>query len=422
MDVLNTYFQLHISPRMKRWNLLKYILNPINVLSILVAFQCSYFISYFENGGFFYTDNNLLRLFIWILPFWLMIQSLVKVTGIPTKRYKVLFFLYLQTSISIFFLLTLFYFFLRLYAVPRLFLAELSFFGFIFLFFGRILTYKVLKSFGVKGYSHVNIIIITDNYSFPFIENLLSKKELGYKVVVIFTESVLIRYKFENITIILPEKFLDILNDLIKVDFVDEVLYLKEKADAAKVREILRTCEDTGVTLRLKYKHPKVSLSSAVKTDIADGKFLSFINIPNNSYALAIKKSMDINMALLMIIVLSPVLIILSVLIKLTSRGPIICNLVKTGWRGRQIKVYRFRTMFANAELKNSYQESEMKTDSPESEFEQDPRFTKIGRFLLKSGLDRLPQLFNVLKGEMTIFGTRHPLQSDSSSSDKNQS
>lgn len=414
MDVFNTFDQLHIDPRMKRWNLLKYILNPIDVISILFAFQCSYFICYFEKGGFFYTDNNLLRLFICILPFWLMVLSLVKITGIPTKRYKVLFFLYLQSSISIFFLLILFYFLLRLYAIPRLFLAELPVLGFLFLFFGRILIYKILKSCGIRGYNHVNTIIIADSYSFPFIENLLSKKELGYKVVVIFTESVLIKYKYEDITIILPEKFLGILNDLIEIDFVDEVLYLKEKADPAQVREILRSCEDMGVTLRLKYIDLKVSLSSAIKTDITDGKFLSFINIPNNSYALAIKKTMDINMALLMIVVLSPVLIILSALIKLTSRGPIICTLEKTGRRGRQIKAYRFRTMFANADQKTTYPESEMKIDSPESELEKDTRFTKIGRFLLTSGLDQLPQLFNVLKGEMPVFGPRHPLQSDS--------
>ena len=217
MDVHNSYFTLHMSPRMKRWNLLKYILNPIDVLSILFAFQCTYFINDFDKGGIFYSDSNLLKLFLWILPFWIIILSLVKVTGIPTKRHKVLFFLYLQSAISIFFLLTLCNFFLRLDTIPRLLLAELSIFGFLFLFFGRLLIYRILKRFGVKGYNHVNTIIIADTFSLPFIENLLSKKELGYKAVVIFTESVFIKHKFENDTIILPEKFLGILNDLIKV-------------------------------------------------------------------------------------------------------------------------------------------------------------------------------------------------------------
>jgi lipopolysaccharide/colanic/teichoic acid biosynthesis glycosyltransferase len=244
-----------------------------------------------------------------------------------------------------------------------------------------------------------------------FIENLLSNKKLGYKTVVIFTDSALVKAKYENISIILPEKFSGIIGDLIEVDFVDEVLYLKENPDAAKIREILTTCQDLGVTFRLKSTFQKASISSAVKTDIADGKFLSFINIPNNSYALAIKKTTDINIALLMIVVLSPVFIILGVLIKLTSRGPIISKLSKIGWRGRQIKVRRFRTMFLNAERKSYYLESKM--DSTGSELEDDPRITKIGRFLLKSGLDQLPELFNVLRGEMSIIAPRHPLESD---------
>ena len=116
MGVLNTNYWLHINQSMKRWNLLKYTLNPIDFLSILFAFQCSYFICYAEKGGLFFTDSNLLRLFIWILPFWIIVLSLVKITGIPTKRYKVLFFLYVQSSISVFFLLTLLYFFLKSYS------------------------------------------------------------------------------------------------------------------------------------------------------------------------------------------------------------------------------------------------------------------------------------------------------------------
>jgi lipopolysaccharide/colanic/teichoic acid biosynthesis glycosyltransferase len=198
---------------------------------------------------------------------------------------------------------------------------------------------------------------------------------------------------------------------MIEVDFVDEVLYLKENTDAVKVREIITSCEDLGVTFRLKSVSPRPNLSSAVETDIADGKFLSFINIPNNSYALAVKKTIDINIALLMIVVLSPVLIIISMIIKLTSRGPIISKLSKVGWRGRQIKVYRFRTTHFNTNKRSIYPEYKIKASG--SEVDEDPRLTKIGRFLLRSGLDQLPELFNVLEGEMSIIGPQHPLQSD---------
>jgi len=414
MDVFTNYIRLHKYPDMKRRNLLKYLLSSFDVLAILFAFQSSYLVNYFEKGNFFYTDKNILILFIGILPFWLLILYLVRSTGISTKRYKVLSFLYLQSSVTVFYLLALFYFFFRLYPVHRLFLAELPFFGFLFLFFGRILIYNVLKRFSEKGHNHVIVIIIADDSSIVFIENLLSNKKLGYKSIVILTESTLVKAKFENISIILPEKYTGIIGDLIEVDFVDEVLFLKENPDAANVREILSICEDLGVTFRLKSALTRASLSSAVKTDIADGKFLSFINIPNNTFALAIKKTKDINIALMMIVVLSPVLIVLSVLIKLTSRGPVISRLSKIGWRGHQIKVYRFRTMFLNAEQEIFSRDSEMTIEDSGSEYEDDPRITKVGRFLLKSGLDQLPELFNVLKGEISIIGPRHPFESDS--------
>jgi len=394
---------------MKRWNLLQYILHPIDVLSILLAFQCSYLINNWSKGGLFLSDIELLQLFLWVLPVWLAILALIKVTRIPSKRHKVLFFLYLQSSVSIFFILTFLDLFLKLNTIPRLFLAEVSIFGFLFLFFGRTLVYQIMKSLGVKGYNHINTIIVADDNSLLFIENLLSRKELGYNIVVIFTESELIRSKFENIAIILPGKFLGILNDLIKVDFVDEVLYLKEEPDAADFREILRSCEDLGVTLRLKAKESKIKLSSATTKDIADGRFLSFDNIPNNSYAMAIRKTMDINIALLMIVVLLPVLVLISLIIKLTSKGPIISIFSKTGWRGQQIKVYRFRTMIEYNDLRNIlYQDGMIRTEQEGSE-----KFTWIGKFLHLSGLDQLPQLFNVLKGEIPIIVIKHPLQTD---------
>ncbi|MGC1390863.1 MAG: sugar transferase [Bacteroidales bacterium] len=414
MDVFTNYYKLHKNPGVKRQNLMKYLLWSFDVLAILLTFQSSYLVNYSETGKFFFTDKNILILFLGILPLWLVIMYLVRSTGIPTKRFKVLSLLYLQSSIAIFYLLALFYFFFRLYPVQRLFLAELPVFGFLFLFFGRILIYNILQRFGEKGHNHVIVIIIADDSSLAFIENLLSNKALGYKAVVIFTESVSIKAKFENSSIILPEKFSGIIGDLIEVDFVDEVLYLKEYPDADNVREIITICEDQGVTFRLKSNFPKPSLSSAVKTEIADGKFLSFVNMPNNSYALAIKKTLDINIALLMIVVLSPVLIVLSILIKLTSRGPVISKISKIGWRGRQIKVFRFRTMYLNAERKSFYLDSKMKTNSLGSELEEDARITKIGRFLIKSGFDQLPELFNVLEGELSIIGPRHPLQSES--------
>jgi len=412
MDVFINDYRQHKNPGTRRQNLLKYLVSIIDVLPILLAFQSSYLISYAEKWKFFYSEKTLLFLFIGILPFWLVVLNLVRITGISSKRVKVLFLLYMQSSIAIFYILALFCFFFKLQNVPRLFLFGLPIFGFLYLFLVRILIYNIINKIGGKDHNHIIAIIIADESSLTFIDNILSNKALGYKAVVIFTESARIKAKYETKSIILPEKFSEIIGDLIEVDFVDEVLYLKEKPDTDKVREILSTCEDLGVTFRLKHNMPKASLSSGIRTDIADGKFLSFINIPNNSFSLAIRKTTDVNIALLMIVVLSPVLLILSILVKLSSKGPVISKHSKIGWRGRQIKVFRFRTMYANAHLKNYYPNSKMNSGQG-SDFADDPRLTQVGRFLHKSGLDQLPELFNVLNGGISIISPRHPLQSE---------
>jgi lipopolysaccharide/colanic/teichoic acid biosynthesis glycosyltransferase len=179
------------------------------------------------------------------------------------------------------------------------------------------------------------------------------------------------------------------------------------------VRDTVTTCEELGVTFRLRYSDLKKSLSSAIRTTFANGNFLSFVNVPYHSYALAIRKTMDINMSLLMIVFLSPFFIIIAVLLRLTSNGPIIIKQEGVGWKGRPIMLFRFRANIEYAGKKNISQEYQKASGSQNSDIEESMRVTKIGKFLVNSGLDQLPQLFNVLKGDMPIFGFQSPLQSD---------
>jgi exopolysaccharide biosynthesis polyprenyl glycosylphosphotransferase len=414
MDVFNTLNRLHIIPFLRNWKLLNLILGAIDVLAIALAFQCSYLINYFKVGGFFFTEPRLLKLYLLIMPFWLVILYLIQVTEIPrTKRYRVLFFEYLQSTLLIIVLLLVFYFIFKLYLISRLFLVLFAIFGFVFLFFVRLMEYKVFKIYRAKGYNFINIVLIADDTSLTFIENLLSTKEWGYKVSAIFTGSEVIKEKYEKEIIILPDKFIGVLNDLMEVDLIDEVLYVKNKVVPSEVRETVRSCEELGVTFRLKCKDSIISLTNAVKTDLANEKFLTFINVPHNSFALTIKKIMDISISLFLIIFLLPFLIIISILVKFTSPGPLIFKQARVGLRGRKFYLYKFRTMVANAEdiRKDLGDKNEM--DGPVFKIKDDPRVTKIGKFLRKTGLDELPQLFNILKGEMSLIGPRPPLQSE---------
>jgi exopolysaccharide biosynthesis polyprenyl glycosylphosphotransferase len=421
MDVFSTLYRLHIIPFLKNWKLLNILLGMIDILAIAIAFQCSYLIAYHvevmiyhKMGVFFFSEPRLLKLFSLIMPFWLMILYLIQITEIPrTKRYKVLFFEYLQSTLLIVTLLLVFYFVFKLYEISRLFLIEFSTFGFLFLFFTRVLEYKVFKIYRARGYNYVNIVLIADDTSLPLIERLVINKEWGYRIFAIFTESAIIKERFEKTFILIPENSLKVLNDLMEVDLIDEVLYIKSKVVPSEVRETVRSCEELGVTFRLKSKDQKINLSNAVKTMLAEEMFLTFINVPHNTFALGIKKLMDISISIFMILSLSPVFIIIGLLIKLSSKGPIIFKQARVGLRGRTFFLYKFRTMVANAEniRKDLGDKNEM--DGPVFKIKDDPRVTPIGKFLRRTGLDELPQLFNILKGEMSLIGPRPPLHSE---------
>lgn len=414
MSIFVTLYRLHIIPFLKKWNLLNIILGSIDIFAIALAFEIAYLMYDKRSGSLFFLEKSFFILFLVFMPLWILIMYLLKVAEIPrTKRYRVLFFEYLQSAVVLFLIFTLVYFAFNMYVIPRMFIVQVIVFGLFFLFTARMLEYKVFKLYRSQGYNTINIVLIADDSAEPFIENLIRSKEWGYRVFAIFTESEHLKNKYEKNIIVLPGKFMKVLNDLMEVDLIDEVLYLKSKVVTSEVREIIRSCEEVGVTFKLKVKEYKIKLTNAFKTEIAEEKFLTFTNIPHNPYQLAIKKVMDVCISLIVIIVFSPVFIVIGLLVKLTSPGPIIFKQARVGLRGRPFNLYKFRTMVRNAEDIKKQLDSKNEVDGPVFKIKDDPRVTKVGKFLRRSGLDELPQVFNVLKGEMSLIGPRPPLQSE---------
>ena len=413
MDIFSTLYRLHIIPFLKKWRLLSFILGALDVLAIFLAFELAYITVYLPHGKefFFFLDKRLLLLFIVITPLWLLIMYLLKATEIPrTKKYAALFWEYFLSAGAIFIILVFIYFIFKLYALSRTFLILIPTYGFLLLFCLRVLEYRVFKQFRAKGFNFLNVVLIADDSSLPFIESLLEHKEWGYKIVAIFTGSEEIRKKYEKTIIILPEDYIEVLNDLMEVDMIDEVLYIKNKIATSVIRKIIRSCEELGVIFSIMYRDEKLTLSNTVKTQISNYKFLTFINVPHNSYALGVKKILDIVGSLLAVIFLSPLLMTIAILIKVTSPGPVIYQQPRVGLRGRQFQLYKFRTMVVNADELKKELEDLNEADGPAFKIADDPRVTKVGRFLRKTGLDELPQLFNILKGEMSLIGPRPPL------------
>ncbi len=121
-----------------------------------------------------------------------------------------------------------------------------------------------------------------------------------------------------------------------------------------------------------------------------------------------IKRFLDIMLALVGMIVLSPVFLIIALAIKLESKGPVFFKHTRIGKDGKIIKIYKFRSMVDNAEdLIKSFTPEQMKEYKENYKLSNDPRVTKVGKFIRKTSLDELPQLINILKGDLSIIGPR---------------
>lgn len=129
----------------------------------------------------------------------------------------------------------------------------------------------------------------------------------------------------------------------------------------------------------------------------------------SKSYLIA-KRVLDVLISFIALILLSPLLIIISILIVSTSKGPIIFKQDRVGKDGKIFKMYKFRSMVVNAEELKDKLEKDNEMNGPMFKIKNDPRVTKVGHFIRKTSIDELPQLINVLKGEMSLVGPRPSL------------
>ena len=143
-----------------------------------------------------------------------------------------------------------------------------------------------------------------------------------------------------------------------------------------------------------------------------DGSQLEFENEPTKGFSFyeVIKRTIDIVCSFVGILVLSPLFIVIAIIIKLTSKGPVFFSQKRVGKYGREFDMYKFRSMVVNAEELKEKLAAQNEMSGPMFKMKDDPRVTKVGKFIRKTSLDELPQLWNVLKGDMSLVGPRPSL------------
>ena len=140
---------------------------------------------------------------------------------------------------------------------------------------------------------------------------------------------------------------------------------------------------------------------------------MQLINIANQNRYEKIKRFFDICLSSAALVVLSPLLLVIAILIYLEDKGPVIYSQTRVGKDGRAFKLYKFRSMCVDADEKLKDLQKLNERDGPVFKIRDDPRVTKVGKFIRKTCIDELPQLVNIIKGDMSIVGPRPPLPNE---------
>jgi exopolysaccharide biosynthesis polyprenyl glycosylphosphotransferase len=191
---------------------------------------------------------------------------------------------------------------------------------------------------------------------------------------------------------------------------VDEVAVCLSVDDWALVEPIARLCEYEGRIVRIPLFEPTPIVPRGRLEDFHGIAVLSLVYGPDRILAIALKRLIDVVVAAIALVVLSPLLLLLGLVIQLRDGAPIIFRQPRVGLHGRPFSVVKYRTMAQDAEERLAGLEGQNEIVGPAFKLTDDPRLTVSGKWLRRSSLDELPQLWNVLRGEMSIVGPRPPL------------
>lgn len=202
--------------------------------------------------------------------------------------------------------------------------------------------------------------------------------------------------------------------DWIRSAPLDEVFINVNYQDAMEIQPIVEELEDMGITVHLNIPSLEKILDES-KFDNIKGKsyagylMASFAASTSDSRWLAAKRIADIIFGILGCIVSLPIIAIVAIPLKRESEGPLFFKQQRVGRNGRLFNIYKLRSMYVDAEERKAALMAENKMDGHMFKIDDDPRITKVGKFIRKYSIDELPQFFNVVKGDMSIIGTRPP-------------
>jgi exopolysaccharide biosynthesis polyprenyl glycosylphosphotransferase len=203
------------------------------------------------------------------------------------------------------------------------------------------------------------------------------------------------------------------LTSVLEKNTVDCIFFAGELDNLSQIRNLIRRCEIEGIDFAFTTSALGEKFGSIFAEPLGGGSVVLLKSVSRSPEKLFFKRLIDIFVSAVLIFLSLPLWVIIPVLIKRDSPGPVFFSQERVGRNGRRFIMYKFRTMVADAEKIQEKLRHLNEVDGPAFKMKNDPRVTRIGRFLRRTSLDELPQVFNVLKGDMSMVGPRPPIFSE---------
>ena len=204
----------------------------------------------------------------------------------------------------------------------------------------------------------------------------------------------------------------------LKTYAIDEVIFTDVGSVMVEVEEVILICADQGVRTTIAADIFSLGLMKSEISYFGGMPLIHFQTPPGDSWQLAIKRAMDIVVSAAALLLLSPLFAFLAVGVK-STKGPVLFRQTRMGLNGRLFQMYKFRSMFVGAERNLGALKARNEMSGPAFKMRDDPRITSFGRFMRRFSLDELPQLWNVLVGDMSLVGPRPPIPGEVSLYDR---
>ena len=266
------------------------------------------------------------------------------------------------------------------------------FFGWTFRFFLR----KLLHAARRKGFNQKHMLIVGySSAAESYIDRLISNPQWGYRILGILDDGKPKNSEYRNIKVL---GSISELESICSAHTLDEIAITLKLKDYNKLEHIVAVCEKSGVHTQFVPDYNNVIPTTAHTEDIDGLPVINIRHVPlSNSFNKFIKRIVDLFGAVCMLLVFGIPMLIVSILIKLTSPGPLIFKQIRVGLHNKEFNMYKFRSM----KVQDAGVEKKAWTTK------NDPRVTWIGGIIRKTSIDELPQVFNVLKGDMSLVGPR---------------